>query len=50
MILFLQEMLEERRMKGTYNKEPNDFIDVFLSEIDHHKEQGTHPNHFTGEI
>jgi hypothetical protein len=40
--------LEERRALGHYTEEQRDFIEVFLKEIDAHKNDPAETNFYTG--
>ena len=43
-----QDILEERRALGHYKQEQRDYIDVFLREIDAHKNEPEESNYYTG--
>jgi len=48
--IFAQDILHERRAEGFYKEEQRDFIDVFLKEIDAHKNDNAETNLYTGEL
>ena len=47
-VLLQAEILQKRRKLGTYRKQPADFADFFLQEIDKNGEKI--PNYITGEL
>lgn len=47
---YFQEVLDTRRKEGGYKEDSRDFIDMFINEIERHRELGTNPNHYTGSI
>ncbi|CAL8072231.1 unnamed protein product [Orchesella dallaii] len=44
-----QEVLDSRREEGGYKQGNRDYIDIFINEIERHKELGSNPNHYTDE-
>ena len=47
-LVLMKGILEERRRIGTYEEDAADFIDIFLREIDAHKNDPPETNLFTG--